>query len=143
MDKNPALFNSSDYVRIVNESDEVIPGRYDGQDYEFRIGEAVDVRVAVAHHIFGFMGDEAARLRAFLRLGWMQTNTDLKSAKKKLEKIKFIEVPNLIDFEPRRTGRGGPLADGGTAGAAGTGATVLSAPTDPLDEDDEELSEKL
>jgi hypothetical protein len=140
--KNPALFNSNDYVRIVNESDVIIEGRYDGQDYEFRIGQPVDVRVAVAHHIFGFMGDEQAKFRAFLRLGWMQTNTDIKAAKKKLDKIKFIEVPNLIEFEPRRTGRGGPLADGGTEGAAGAGATGLAAPDDLLDEDDE-LAEKL
>lgn len=136
MDKNPAPFNPADFVRITNDTDAIIEGRYAGQDYEFQIGKPVDVTLAVAHHIFGFMGDEQARLRAFSRLGWIQVSTDIKAAQKRLEKVRFTETPNIIDFDQARTNRVGPQAGSGAEGAAGR----LVAPEDPLNEDDEEAA---
>lgn len=138
MEKNPALFDPSQFVRITNKSDAVVEGRYDGKDYEFRIGEPVDVTIQAAHHIFGFAGTDQAKVTAFLRLGWMQVNTDIRVAKKRLEKIEFTEVPNLIEFDARRTARGGPLAEGGTEGAASGSAIRLAAPRDPLADDDDD-----
>lgn len=116
---NPMLLNSNDYVRVVNNGDELIEGRYGGIDYTFPVGEPADVPLIVAHHIFGFGGDEQAQQRAFLRLGWMQMAGEIKEARRRLTKIHFEDLPNVVELMPRKkTGRVGPLAEGGAEGPA-------------------------
>lgn len=132
---NPALLNANDYVRIINDSDEVIEGRYAGIDYTFRIGEAVDVPLVVAHHIFGLGGTDQHRANCLARLGWVRTMDDVKGAMKRLGRIRFEELPNVIELVPRnKTSRAGPLGVGGSEGTA-AGASALPVPEDPLAED--------
>jgi len=126
---NPALLNSNDFVRVTNDGDEVIEGRYASVDYMFRIGDAVDMPLVAAHHIFGFGGTDQSRAAAFLRLGWH----DKKDAMKRLSKISFEELPNVIELVPRnKTSRVGPLGVGGSEGAAAGTLLPPPAPEDPL-----------
>ncbi len=132
---NPVLLNANDYVRITNDSDEVIEARYAGVDYTFRISEPVDMPLVAAHHIFGFGGNEQARANAFLRLGWTSTVAGIKEAQKRLAKIRFEELPNVIELVPRhKTSRAGPLGVGGSEGAAAGALPPPAAPEDPLAE---------
>lgn len=133
---NPMLLNGNDYVRVTNDTDEVIEGRYAGIDYVFRIGEPVDLTLIAAHHIFGFGGDEKARGAAFLRMGWVSTSSQMKDARKRLAKVRFEDLPNVIELVPRaKLSRVGPLVAGGTEGAATGELSPPPAPEDPLAEE--------
>lgn len=135
---NPVLLNSNDYVRVTNDGPETIEGRYNGVDYTFRSGEYVDVPLMVATHIFGFAGDERAKSAAFLRLGWLQAGYDLKGAAKKMDSIRFEDLPNVIELVQRpKISRAGPLVAGGTEGAAMGALPPPPAPEDPLAIDNE------
>lgn len=130
---NPSLLNGNDYVRVTNDTDEVIEGRYAGEDYMFKIGEPVDLTLVAAHHIFGFGGDERARANAYLRLGWAHTGTSMKEAQKRLARVRFEDLPNVIELVPRtKISRAGPLGVGGSDGAAAGALPPPPAPEDPL-----------
>lgn len=130
---NPVLLNANDYVRITNDGDEPIEGRFAGIDYTFRIGEYVDVPLPVAMHIFGFGGTEQVRAAALARLGWARNSSELKGAMAKLTKIHFTELPNVIELVQRpKISHAGPLGAGGTEGAAGGALPPPPAPKDPL-----------
>jgi hypothetical protein len=139
---NPVLLNGNDYVRVTNNTDEVIEGRYAGVDYVFKISEPVDLTLMAAHHIFGFGGDAAARGAAFLRLGWVHTGADMKAAMKRLTHITFEDLPNVIELVPRsKISRAGPLVAGGTEGAADGALPPPPAPEDPLAIDEPVIGE--
>lgn len=130
---NPSIFNTADFVRVTNDGADVLQGRYAGEDYEFPIGEPVNISVAAAHHIFGFGGDERARMNAFMRHGWIKTSDDVKDAKRRLTKIKFEEVSNVTELVTRtKTRHVGPLGAGGAEGAGTEATPQLPAPEDPL-----------
>lgn len=130
---NPVLLNANDYVRITNEGDEPIEGRFAGVDYTFKIGEYVDVPLTVAMHIFGFGGSDQVRASALARLGWARNSSELKGAMGKLSKIRFEELPNVIELVQRpKISHASPLAAGGNEGAAIGALPPPPAPTDPL-----------
>jgi hypothetical protein len=94
------LLNLDDFVRVTQETGEEIVGRYDGVDYTFPHGRAVDVHKAVAVHIFGFgLPDESAnpnvqdKSAALMRLNWIANSTDKKLALMKLRQVRFDEIP--------------------------------------------------
>jgi hypothetical protein len=94
------VLDLDDYVRITNNSREEIEGRYDGFDYKWGPGDALDLKKTVATHIFGWVDPDAkltpeiakeVRERALLRLGWIDAphNRTLKDG---LEKLKLIKI---------------------------------------------------
>lgn len=95
------LLNLDDFVRVTQETGEDIEGRYDGVNYTFPHGHAVDVHKAVAMHIFGFgLPAESSDPRvqdktpALLRLNWISNSSDKKSGLEKLAKyVRFEEIP--------------------------------------------------
>ncbi len=97
------LLQLEDFVRITNNSEETLWGRYDGRDYEWAPKESLDVHKLVATHVFGFIPPEIPltpervediRVRAFMRLGWLGgANQDMKSALKKLQGICIEPIP--------------------------------------------------
>jgi hypothetical protein len=97
---NNLLFNVDDFVRVTQETGEEIVGRYDGVDYTFPHGYPVDVHKAVAVHIFGFgLPEESTDPRvqdksaALMRLNWLNTSGDKKSALARLRHVRFDEIP--------------------------------------------------
>jgi hypothetical protein len=94
------LLNLDDFVRITQETGEEIVGRYDGVDYTFPHGVAVDVHKAVAVHIFGFGLPEKStdsrvqdKTTALTRLNWIRSSQDLDAALAKLRLVRFDEIP--------------------------------------------------
>lgn len=128
---NPKIFNRDDYVRVTNGTDELIEGRFNGEDYEFSPGEAVDIHVQAATHIFAFGEDD--KTRALSRLGWLRHSGELKSALARLAKIKFEDVPGIETVKQLKNHPRDPNREsGGTEGAV-----VSTAPEDPTDDEDD------
>lgn len=95
------MLNLDDFVRVTQTAAETIVGRYDGVDYTFPYGEAVDVHKAVATHVFGFGLPEQSddqrvqdKTPCLLRLGWLSVSSERKAAIDTLRtKVKFEEIP--------------------------------------------------
>ena len=123
----------SDYVRVVNHTDTVIKGRYDGKDYVFRINEPIDIHQTAAGHIFGLGHDDKSN--AFHRLGWL-VKMDYDEALERLAKIKFDDVPSAAISitsapkrgRPRKTDSAIPLADVGVDDGEGSDPFPVEAP---------------
>lgn len=125
---NPAIFNREDFVRVTNGTFEVIEGRFNGEDYEFKPSEQVDIHIAAAQHIFAF--GEEDKSRALSRLGWIRSSADIKAAMARLALIKFEDVPGIekvTSINKNPSTRAPSLTGDGTEGAA-----ALTAPEDPL-----------
>ena len=88
------------YVRVTNGTDQVICGRFDGQDYEFPPETPKDVPEEVAMHIFAFGQKDKAQAMAML--GWASTSAQLPEALRRLEKISFEEPPEQVDAPPKK-----------------------------------------
>lgn len=121
------MIERNDHVRVTS-GKETIKARYNGQEYEFRPGEPVDVHQTVAAHIFGFGHEDKST--ALARLGWAQSSDQLPAAMTRLQGIRFTTAPPLIERPepdvitasagermPNRTSSGAPIAGGGEAGA--------------------------
>lgn len=95
------LLNLDDFVRVTQTTGGDIEARYDGVDYLFRDGVAVDCHKAVATHVFGFgLPEESSDPRVqdktpcLLRLGWLTVSGERKSALEALRThVKFEEIP--------------------------------------------------
>lgn len=107
---------------------EAVFGRFDGQDYEFRVNEPVDIPRVVAAHIFGFGKEDKAQ--ALARLGWSTSSEHLPKALERLRHVRFTDAPPLIEAPvteltdasaserlPDRALSSRPLAQGGNAAA--------------------------
>jgi hypothetical protein len=133
---NPSIFNREEFVRVTNETGELITGRFASDDYEFPPGEATDIHLAAAAHMFGF--GEEDKSRALARLGWVHSSADIRPAMERLGHIKFEDVPGIekvTSIKKLPPARAPSLQGEGTEGGA------LAPPEDPLEaidgEDDE------
>lgn len=139
-----ALFNPADYVRITNEDPQsvergkkLVRGRFNGEDYVFPFGVAVDIPIDAANHIFGLNSDDKSN--ALARLGWAQSSSDVDSAIERLKRIRFEDLPQFVEV-PRakrtastQTEHARPLVKvGGNPGAA---ASAVAPEDPPVDED--------
>ena len=129
------------YVRVHNQTDETIPGRYDGEDYEFPARGSMDVPKVVAAHVFGLGAKDKSACLA--RLGWLTTSDQMKVALAKLNQIRFEEIElvgRVIEEDdgatsqqiaPARIGAASPRVspDGDT------GASLALAPAEPTESD--------
>lgn len=146
------LLNLDDFVRVTQETGETIVGRYDGVDYTFPDGAAVDVHKAVACHIFGFgLREESDDPRiqdktpALLRLNWIRDtgpNPQTRAqALKLLRKVRFDEIPpfpNVLRMRQPEVETGltevqipESVNAGGLVNADGEGAVASGGPQVP------------
>jgi hypothetical protein len=145
------MLNLDDFVRVTQETGETIVGRYDGVNYEFPHGEAVDVHKAVATHIFGFGLPEYSddmrvqdKSAALSRLNWMRNSEDRKAALQRLRMVRFDEIPpfpTVLKLQhdensgatqveiPGSVNAGGPVNTVGEGGAAPAGAPQVPGRT--------------
>jgi hypothetical protein len=106
------------YIRVTNNNDKVVVGRYNGKDYRFEPGKPLDVPEIVAEHVFAFGREDKAQ--AFLRLGWAQSSDQIETAHEKLALVAFDDPPEMVEApkparKPRlvhkETGPAGPPVD--------------------------------
>jgi hypothetical protein len=108
------------YIRVINNNERSIMGRYAGVDYHFKPGNPVDVPEIVAAHVFGFGKED--KTQALARLGWMRTSDELEFGLEKLSKVSFDDPPEMIEapVQPKRkkltSPAGPPVEAGGTEG---------------------------
>src|SRR4029077_4790211 len=88
------------FVRVTNGLSEKIAGRYDGIDYLWKPGDAHDIPVAAAEHIFGFGVEDKAQ--AMNRLGWMPSSDKRDAAYEKLAMLGFDVVEQVFQLPSKR-----------------------------------------
>jgi|SRR4029077_4559984 len=127
------------FVRVTNGLNEKIAGRYDGVDYLWKPGDAHDIPVAAAEHIFGFGVEDKAQ--AMNRLGWMPSSDKRDSAYEKLAMLGFDVVEQVFQLPSKRrkklsNARSSVNAEGADGGAVAE--TPPLPPEDPPDDDAED-----
>jgi hypothetical protein len=93
------------WVWVINSSDQEFKDRFDGEEYVFPPGEAVEIPGDGAKLIFGWGEDD--KYRALQRLGWTHSSLDLPSAIKRLNKFAFYTA----DPRPPHAPVGGDASD--------------------------------
>jgi len=97
---NDGILDTSDYVRVVNNTGVDIKGMYDGKVYLFKVGAPTDLHVMAARHIFCFGLDN--KTNCFHRLGWLEGRT-YDQAMDMLNAISFEEVTLPVpDISPKK-----------------------------------------
>jgi hypothetical protein len=140
-----------DMIRVINNNREACRGRYDGKDYIFLPGKAVDVPHDAAAHIFGLGKETINKAENLNRLGWLIPGRDtLDDAVAKLDQVVFLrgrtvfpddetpqpEPDEQQDEDPaptRASGRrtGGRPHVSGPGGESSAGALVTPAGANP------------
>ena len=101
---NQGILDTSDYIRVTNNTDKPIKGRYDGTDYLFQVGAPTDIHIDAARHIFDF--GKPDKTQCFLRMGWVEKFGGYEAAEEHLAKVAFDEVPSpAIDISAGKRGR--------------------------------------
>lgn len=145
------VFNPADFVRVTNgdpdswahlvggqwsackqhsRARQVIIGRWGGKDYAFPYGRPVNVHLNVARHIFGLGTDDKSS--ALSRLGWATLSEQLPDAYDRLTRIKFEDLPELLEANRFKIAGAAGVAEGdGVGGEAGATAPPANpAPPD-------------
>jgi hypothetical protein len=109
---NEGLLDTSDYVRVTNNTGMEIVGMYDGKEYLFAVGKPTDVHVTVAGHIFDF--GKKDKTTCFLRMGWLEGRS-YKQALDLLAAISFedvtLPVPDISPKKRAKIGKPTPLVN--------------------------------
>jgi hypothetical protein len=113
-----------DMIRVVNNNEATLRGRYDGKDYVFPKGKPTDIPLAACEHIFGFGKDDKSQ--AFNQLGWLVPGRDtIEDAYKKFDRITFLEGRTVYEEpEPEPAAR---AQTGGRPHVAGPGGEKAPA----------------
>jgi hypothetical protein len=85
-------------IGIKNNGSDIIKGRYDGKDYEFKPGVTVALSDEAARHIFGYGEDD--KTRSLIRLGWLANSTHYDQAASRLDSIQFFAEAKVTFEEP-------------------------------------------
>ena len=78
-------------VWVLNTSDEPLRDGFNGQFFDFKVGEPVEVPLAVAKHVFGYQ--DADKEPYLVRLGWVKLSTDVPAGLARLERFKVSPEP--------------------------------------------------
>jgi hypothetical protein len=118
-------------IRITNNNEKSIVGRYAGVDYHFKPGSPVDVPEIVATHLFAFGQDDKAI--ALARLGWAVSSDQIDAGLEKLARVEFTDPPEMIEAPSKpkaakKTGPAGPPVD--ASGSEG-GSLMKRPPNGP------------
>jgi hypothetical protein len=85
-------------IRVVNHNDETLRGRFNGEDFAFPKGKAVDITLDAAKHIFGLGAEDKGQ--ALNMLGWLVPGRDtMVDALKKLDRVSFLEGRTVYEEE--------------------------------------------
>lgn len=76
----------------------VVTGRYDGKDYEFRPGKITAISEDAATHILGYGLED--KTRALIRLGWLQNQTFYEEAVRRLDDFQFLAEAKVEWSDP-------------------------------------------
>jgi hypothetical protein len=79
---------------IRNTNDFVHRDRYDGKDFVFPIGEAVQVPEEAAHHFFGYGEDD--KLPFLTRAGWVRNSEEFERGQKILNGFVFMDAEVIV-----------------------------------------------
>jgi hypothetical protein len=145
------VFNPADFVRVTNcdpdswvhmvggqlqsckkhsRARQAIVGRWGGKDYVFPFEKPVNVHLNVAKHVFGLGMDD--KTTALARLGWAATSDALPDAYDRLTKIKFEDLPELMEVNRFKiAGVAGVTEGDGTKGVPGATAPPKDPSTAP------------
>ena len=130
---NEGVLDTSDFVRVHNDTGEDIVGGFDGTEYLFRNGGFTDVPMVAAQHIFDV--GSADKSRCLLRMGWL-ANTTMKDALAKLAKVTFTDIPpvptNVTDLKRGRAkaSKPTPLVNAGVEAGEAVPNTVSPSEAD-------------
>jgi hypothetical protein len=127
------------FIRVTNGLNEKVAGRYDGTDYLWKPGDAHDIPIAAAEHIFGFGVEDKSQ--AMNRLGWMPSSDKHDAAFEKLSMIQFDVVEQVFQLPKRKAKRlsnaRSPVnAEGATGGVVDE--TPSSPPADPPEQEEDD-----
>ena len=78
-----------DTIYVRNNGGESFRDRYDGEPFEIKPGQAVQLHQGCAELVFGFGQED--KLRCLRRLGWVETNGDLSKGIERLNAFTFHE----------------------------------------------------
>ena len=149
---DPVVIHRDHLVRVTNNHDETIKGRWNGRDFIFKTGVALDIPVAAAQHIFGFgTEDHDMKMRAFNGTGIMAKCGTFERSIEFMHKVKFAEPPALVEMsetDPRRNvGRkpravkstdAHPSVNGaGETGGKASADSPADSPADDMGDDDD------
>jgi hypothetical protein len=134
------MLDPANYVRVTQYTNQPIEGKWDGTLYSFpdsHDGAYLDVEKIVALHVFGYMGSEAQRQAAILRLGWHH-QMPIEEARKQLDEcVSFHDVPafptQIAEFRRARENPAERVPH--TPQADGQGAVPTSPSAPPQDFD--------
>jgi len=127
---NDGILDTSDYVRVVNNTGVDIKGMYSGTTYLFRVGAPTDIHVTAAKHIFCFGLED--KMNCFHRLGWLDGRT-YEEALNFLSAISFEEVtlpvPDISPKKRAKIGKPTPLVNAGVDDGEGDSSLSPSEAT--------------
>jgi hypothetical protein len=84
-------------VQVLNGNSFVLVGRWNGRNYAFQPGEALEIPEDAVRHIFGFGQDN--RTGAYNRLGILKPGMTLAQAQEVVDQVKFI-TGKMVFEEP-------------------------------------------
>lgn len=128
-------------IKVINNNAGLtLRGRYDGKDYVFAPGKAVNLDIEAAKHIFGLGDDDKSG--ALNKLGLLIPGRDtLEDAIAKLDKVSFLEGRTVFEDEagfdaeqdepaPRKRTGGRPHVSvpGGESGAGSQDPASANSP---------------
>jgi hypothetical protein len=91
------------FLAVTSRLPKKFSARYVGIDYVFRQGEAINLPIEAARHIFGFGEDD--KTRALHRLGWLTHTEGLEQALEKLNEIEFEPVQQVFELATKKGGK--------------------------------------
>jgi hypothetical protein len=109
---NNGILDTSEYVRVVNNTGTEIKGMYDGKVYLFKVGTPTDIHLTAAAHIFDFGRED--KTKCFHRMGWLEGRS-YEQAMDMLSAISFDEVtlpvPDISPKKRAKIGKPTPLVN--------------------------------
>ncbi len=78
-------------IYVTNNSDKPLKDGFAGIQYEFKVGETVEIPLDAAQHIFGY--GKKDKLPTITRLGWAKTMNELEEALARLAQWELSENP--------------------------------------------------
>ena len=86
-------------IKVVNHNEEVLRGRFNGEDFVFEPGVPTVIDLEAAKHIFDLGKEDKSQ--ALNALGWLiPGHSTYKEALAKLDNITFLQGRTVFDEEP-------------------------------------------
>lgn len=80
-----------DVLWVRNNGNDTFADKFDGDEFELKPGQVLQIHQGCAELCFGFGKDPADKLPTLRRLGWAHTNVDMVAGLKRLNAFSFHE----------------------------------------------------